>query len=106
VVFEVIFGIANVLEHGNFDLPQRVERTVGTVLVTPALHRRHHSTERSERDSNFGTILCLWDRLARTLRPCTSTAVFPTGLPGRGGAGARSLTAMLLAPIRSSASRT
>jgi sterol desaturase/sphingolipid hydroxylase (fatty acid hydroxylase superfamily) len=106
VVFEVIFGIANVLEHGNFDLPQRVERTLGTVLVTPALHRRHHSIERSERDSNFGTILCLWDRLARTLRPSTSASVVRTGLPGRSAAGARSLTAMLLAPIRSSAGRT
>ena len=106
IAFEAIFGIANVLEHGNFDLPQRVERAVGTVLVTPALHRRHHSTERSERDSNFGTILCLWDRLARTLRPSTSAAVFPTGLPGRSSAGARSLTAMLLAPVRSSAGRT
>jgi sterol desaturase/sphingolipid hydroxylase (fatty acid hydroxylase superfamily) len=106
IAFEVIFGIANVLVHGNFDLPRRMEKTLEIVLVTPALHRRHHSTEPSERDSNFGTILCLWDRLARTLRPSTSAAVFPTGLPGRGSAGARSLSAMLLAPIHSSAPRS
>ena len=87
VIFEVIFGIANVLEHGNFDLPRRFEEALSVALVTPALHRRHHSTERSERDSNFGTILCLWDRLAQTLTPSTSAAVFPTGLPGRTGAG-------------------
>ena len=106
VAFEAIFAIANVLEHGNFDLPRRIEQVLGVALVTPALHRRHHSTERSERDSNFGTILCLWDRLAQTLHPSTSAAVFPTGLPGRTGAGARSLAAMLLAPIRSGAKRT
>jgi sterol desaturase/sphingolipid hydroxylase (fatty acid hydroxylase superfamily) len=106
VIFEVIFGIANVLEHGNFDLPRRFEEAISVALVTPALHRRHHSTERSERDSNFGTILCLWDRLAQTLTPSTSAAVFPTGLPGRTGSGARSLSAMLFAPIRSRANRT
>lgn len=106
VAFEAIFGIANVLEHGNFDLPRRIEQVLSVALVTPALHRRHHSTERRERDSNFGTILCLWDRLAQTFHPSTSAAVFPTGLPGRTGAGARSLAAMLLAPIRSSANRT
>jgi sterol desaturase/sphingolipid hydroxylase (fatty acid hydroxylase superfamily) len=106
VIFEAIFGIANVLEHGNFNLPRRVEQVLSVLLVTPALHRRHHSTERSERDSNFGTIFCLWDRLAQTLYPSTSAAVFPTGLPGRTGANARSLAAMLLAPIRSSANRT
>ena len=105
VAFEAIFGIANVLEHGNFDLPPRIERILGAALVTPALHRRHHSTERSERDSNFGTILSLWDRLAQTLTPSTSAEVFPTGLPGSAGAGARSLAAMLLAPIRSNADR-
>ncbi len=101
VVFEAIFAIANVLEHGNFDLPRRFERIVGFALVTPALHRRHHSTERSERDSNYGTILCVWDRIARTLRPDTSAAQFATGLAGSSDAWSRSLAAMLLAPLRS-----
>jgi sterol desaturase/sphingolipid hydroxylase (fatty acid hydroxylase superfamily) len=103
VVFEAVFGIANVLEHGNFDLPRRLERALDRVLVTPALHRRHHSTERAERDSNFGTIFSIWDRAARTLRPATSDARFATGLPGMQGAQARSLRAMLLAPLRSRA---
>jgi sterol desaturase/sphingolipid hydroxylase (fatty acid hydroxylase superfamily) len=101
VMFEAIFGIANVLEHGNFDLPRRVERFVGLALVTPALHRRHHSTERSERDSNYGTILCVWDRFARTLRPNSSAEVFATGLAEMTGTRSRSLAAMLLAPLRS-----
>ena len=101
VVFEAIFGIANVLEHGNFDLPRRLERVVGVAVVTPALHRRHHSTERSERDSNYGTIFSVWDRLARTLRPDSSASRFATGLDGSIGARSRSLGAMLLAPLRS-----
>jgi len=101
VVFEVVFGIANVLEHGNFDLPRRLERVLSGVLVTPALHRRHHSTKRRERDSNFGTILNVWDRLARTLRPAASDEGFPTGLPGCAAGKAHSLAAMLLEPLPS-----
>jgi sterol desaturase/sphingolipid hydroxylase (fatty acid hydroxylase superfamily) len=98
VAFEVIFGIANVLEHGNFDLPRRLEKTLAGVLVTPALHRRHHSLGRRERDSNFGTILSVWDRLARTLRPAASSQAYPTGLPGLAPGAGRSLVAMLLLP--------
>jgi len=101
VAFEMIFGIANVLEHGNFDLPRRLEEVLCSVLVMPALHRRHHSTERIERDSNFGTILSVWDRLARTFRPAASAQAFQTGLPGLAGEASRSLAAMLLAPVQS-----
>ena len=42
IVFEVIFAFANFYEHGNIDLPLKVERTLGSLLITPALHRRHH----------------------------------------------------------------
>ena len=99
VLFEALFGIANVLEHGNFDVPSRLERGVSRVLVTPALHRRHHSAAWSDLDTNFGTIFCVWVRLARTFRADTSAARFATGLPGA-VPGARSLGAMLLAPLR------
>jgi len=99
VIFEAIFGMANVLEHGNFDLPRRVERLLGFVLVTPALHRRHHSTKRRERDSNYGTILTVWDRAAGTLRPDTSASQFATGLEELANARSRSLAALLLAPL-------
>ena len=99
VAFEMIFGIANVLEHGNFDLPRRFEDVLCLALVTPALHRRHHSTVRRERDSNFGTILCVWDRLARTFGRQPPQRSSATGLPGLAGEASRSLAAMLLAPI-------
>jgi sterol desaturase/sphingolipid hydroxylase (fatty acid hydroxylase superfamily) len=99
VLFEALFGIANVLEHGNFDVPRRLERALERWFITPALHRRHHAAAWSDLDTNFGTILCVWDRLARTLRPDTSAASFATGLPGA-VTGACSLPAMVLAPFR------
>src|SRR5262249_34081055 len=61
--FDALFGAANALEHANVDLPARLERALGRALITPALHRRHHSVSRAEHDTNFGTIFSFWDRL-------------------------------------------
>lgn len=98
-VFDALFGAANALEHGNFDLPARLERALGRALITPALHRRHHSVLQEEHDRNYGTIFSFWDRLGRTALPSGSDAQFPTGL-GEGGADPAALAAMLAAPFR------
>jgi sterol desaturase/sphingolipid hydroxylase (fatty acid hydroxylase superfamily) len=82
LVFELVFGAANLLVHGNFDLPLRFERPLQRVLVSPALHRLHHSRERRELDSNFGTIFSCWDRWLATLTPSDSARNVETGLPG------------------------
>jgi len=105
VAFEAVFGVANVLVHGNFDLPRRLERGLAFVFVTPALHRRHHAADWRDLGSNFGTIFNLWDRVGRTLRADTSAARFATGIPGAEASRSRSLAAMLLAPLRGSTAR-
>jgi sterol desaturase/sphingolipid hydroxylase (fatty acid hydroxylase superfamily) len=64
IVFEVVFAFASFVEHGNIDLPRRVERALGRVLITPALHRRHPasrrdgSTRTTGRSSRSGTGSC------------------------------------------------
>jgi sterol desaturase/sphingolipid hydroxylase (fatty acid hydroxylase superfamily) len=100
LAFEVVFTWANVLEHGNFDLPRRAEDALARVLVTPALHRRHHSPERHELDSNFGTVFTLWDRLAGTFGPSSSARSYAAGLPGARPQAVPSLRAALLEPLR------
>jgi sterol desaturase/sphingolipid hydroxylase (fatty acid hydroxylase superfamily) len=100
VVFEAVFGAANALEHGSFDLPPRLERALGFILITPALHRRHHSVLRSEHDANYGTIFSFWDRLGRSACANTSADHFPQGLPEGESGDPRSLGAMLVEPFR------
>ncbi|MFQ5504867.1 MAG: sterol desaturase family protein [Planctomycetota bacterium] len=56
IVFEMIFAFANFCEHGNIDLPLKVEGALGRVFITPALHRRHHRREAQLLDTNYGTI--------------------------------------------------
>lgn len=66
VAFEVILNGTALFNHANIKLPARVDAVVRMVLVTPDMHRIHHSTKRSEHDSNYGFSLSLWDRLFRT----------------------------------------
>ena len=80
--------------------PKEVCTPTLSQLVTPALHRRHHASRRPELDSNFGTILTLWDRLLGTYGQSSSAARFETGLPS--GARARSLREALLLPVATS----
>lgn len=66
VLFEVILNGAALFNHSNMRLPQWLDRPLRLVLVTPDMHRVHHSTLRQEHDSNYGFSLALWDRLFGT----------------------------------------
>jgi sterol desaturase/sphingolipid hydroxylase (fatty acid hydroxylase superfamily) len=80
--FEILFNVANLVEHGNIRLPGSLERRLALMCVTPALHRHHHSRRVAELNSNFGTICTLWDRLFGTYGAATSSDQVDTGLPG------------------------
>ena len=82
LAFEIVFTFANLIEHGDINL--RGERGLSRVFVTPALHRRHHTRQGRERDTNFGTILSGWDRLFGSFTDSDSSTKVETGLPGLG----------------------
>ena len=64
--FEVILNATSLFNHGNIRLPQAVDRVLRWVLVTPDMHRVHHSTDPRETNSNYGFSLPWWDRLLGT----------------------------------------
>jgi len=68
LAFEVILNATSMFNHSNVALPVWLDRIVRAVLVTPDMHRVHHSVIRDETDSNFGFNLSLWDRLFGTYR--------------------------------------
>jgi sterol desaturase/sphingolipid hydroxylase (fatty acid hydroxylase superfamily) len=82
VVFEVVFAFSNLIEHGNVSLPLGPERVLSAVLITPALHRHHHSVETAELNSNVGTIFTFWDRAMGSFQASSSADSVATGLPG------------------------
>jgi sterol desaturase/sphingolipid hydroxylase (fatty acid hydroxylase superfamily) len=69
VLFEVILNGTAMFNHTNLRLPLWLDRAVRLVLVTPDMHRVHHSIHRHEHDSNYGFALSVWDRIFRTYRP-------------------------------------
>ncbi|MEM7523772.1 MAG: sterol desaturase family protein [Pseudomonadota bacterium] len=62
ILFEVALNAASMWSHSNLRLPAGVDRVVRRIVVTPDMHRSHHSVERREHDTNFGFFLSVWDR--------------------------------------------
>jgi sterol desaturase/sphingolipid hydroxylase (fatty acid hydroxylase superfamily) len=68
VAFEVLLNAASVFNHGNVALPEHLDRWLRWFVVTPDMHRVHHSTRMVETNSNFGFSVSWWDRLCGTYR--------------------------------------
>jgi len=68
VVFEVVLNASSQFNHGNISIPEAVDRWLRLFLVTPDMHRVHHSVLPRETNSNFGFNVPWWDRLFGTYR--------------------------------------
>lgn len=68
LVFDVLLNACATFNHANLKLPAAAERALRLVLVTPDLHRVHHSIHADEHTSNYGFCLSIWDRLFGALR--------------------------------------
>ncbi len=68
VLFQMLLLLQAQAQHSNLALPEAADRIVRGVLVTPNMHRIHHSTVVADTNSNYATILSVWDRLGRTFR--------------------------------------
>ena len=68
LIFEIVLNGASMFNHANARLPDRVDRVLRWFVVTPDMHRVHHSSERRETNSNYGFNFPIWDRLFATYR--------------------------------------
>ena len=67
-IYEVLLFAVVQFHHANIALPDRLERVLRLLIVTPALHKVHHSVVRAESDSNYSSLFSWWDALLRTRR--------------------------------------
>ncbi len=83
VVFEIMLNATATFNHSNINLPLKIDRVLRWVLITPDVHRIHHSTVRSETDSNYGFSISLWDRVFKTYvaEPEKTQTTLEIGLP-------------------------
>lgn len=84
VLFEVLLSAGSLWQHTDVALPAAIERMARAVVVTPSLHRIHHSVQRDERDANYGFTTSLWDRVFGSLRGAAREpeATMRIGVPG------------------------
>ena len=107
LLFEVLLNGCAMFNHANFALPKPIDRLLRVLIVTPDMHRVHHSTVRAETDSNFGFCLSIWDRVFKTYiaQPEGGHEGMTIGLPGSQSQEAQRIDRMLADPFRDQASR-
>jgi sterol desaturase/sphingolipid hydroxylase (fatty acid hydroxylase superfamily) len=97
VAFEALVLGATIFHHSNLALPPRLEAALSRLVVTPSIHWVHHHRVRRDTDSNYATVLSLWDRLFASRSPRPRLAGMAIGVEGRDEL---ALPQLLVAPFR------
>lgn len=105
IAFEIILNGCALFNHGNVGLPPTYEQSLRYLLVTPDMHRIHHSALQTETDSNYGFSLSCWDRLFDTYcpqsrQPQTAMRIGLNGFRDTNELGFLHLLAMPFRPLR------
>jgi len=101
VIFEVVLNGTAMFNHSNIRIPRPLDKLLRLILVTPDMHRVHHSVDCAETNSNFGFNLPWWDFLFRTYRsqPAEGHEEMHIGLPRFRHASVQQLCMMLTMPF-------
>ena len=102
VLFEVLLNASSLFNHGNVSFAKGTERRLRALVVTPDMHRIHHSIDDSEHHRNFGFLLSCWDRLFSSYcgESRRDPQHMPVGLAKFRSQREQSLIALLMQPFR------
>jgi sterol desaturase/sphingolipid hydroxylase (fatty acid hydroxylase superfamily) len=103
IVFEVLVLFAAIFHHSNLKLAPALERVLSWFVVTPSIHWVHHHRIQADTDSNYATVLSVWDRLFGSRSPTARWPDMPIGTAGREE---RGLVDLLALPFLSKAERS
>ncbi|MCC7424368.1 MAG: sterol desaturase family protein [Planctomycetaceae bacterium] len=104
LLYETLVVGITMFHHANISLG-RCDAWLRWILVTPFMHKVHHSREHVETDSNFSTVFSVWDHLARSYRMRTDCATIAFGLQDLADADWQTIKGMLITPLVSISSR-
>src|SRR5262249_46235928 len=104
VIFEIVMLACAQFQHANIRIPARLDTILWKTLVPPAMHRLHHTPNRADTDSNFGTILTLWDSLLGTMNRRAADPVASFGVPQSRDPDRLGLASLAVLPFRRLAS--
>jgi sterol desaturase/sphingolipid hydroxylase (fatty acid hydroxylase superfamily) len=83
VTFEILLLAATIFHHSNLRLPQKFEKALSFVIVTPGIHWVHHHAKRADTDSNYSTVLSVWDFVFSSRSRTARSPDMPIGVEGR-----------------------
>lgn len=103
LVFEIVLNGMAMFNHANANIPRHIDNAMRKIVVTPDMHRVHHSAIMRETDSNYGFNFSIWDRLFKTYiaQPDAGHDRMTIGLEDFKGPGTSNLWWTLLLPFRS-----
>lgn len=82
LLYDVIFNINVYFHHSNIKINRNLDIFLSKFIVTPYIHRIHHSLKQKESNSNFSSFLILWDKIFGTFLPQGDTSTPKYGIPG------------------------
>ena len=68
IIFEIVLNASSIFNHGNIKIPKVFDIVLRKVIVTPNMHRIHHSENENETNSNYGFNFSIWDKLFGTYK--------------------------------------
>lgn len=98
-LWQTILFASILFHHGNLRLPLQFERMMVRLFVTPRMHGIHHSDRRAETDSNWSSLLSIWDSLHGTLRLDVPEETIRIGVPAYGQPRQVSFARILVLPL-------
>ena len=105
-LYETLSVVNALLEHANVSVPERADRLIRWIFVTPNMHKWHHSRDAAETDTNYGNLLSVWDRVFGTYTSDAGLGRLRYGLDGCDGPEWQSLWGLLRARYRINSTRS
>ena len=105
LIYEIILLPVILLQHSSLHAPHGIDKFIRVLIVTPWMHRIHHSTVRDETDSNYGSVLSVWDRLFGSWRWRSDPENIVFGLEANRSDADQSVAGMLKTPFAAAKSK-
>ena len=100
LIYETMMFAVVQFHHANIAVPEKLDRFLRMFIVTPAMHKVHHSRIQPETDSNFSAFLSIWDRIGRSFRLRKQLEEIEFGLDGYDDEGSQSIGGIAKMPVR------
>jgi sterol desaturase/sphingolipid hydroxylase (fatty acid hydroxylase superfamily) len=100
IIYDITLLVTTLFHHANIFLPDHLDRIVRYITPSPFMHKIHHSRYQPETDSNFSSVLSIWDRMFGSYREKQNHRDIQLGLDGFDGEEKQSVRGLFETPFR------